>query len=187
MIPSHIKHAGPECELGVVIGKQGRFVPKDKAYEYVFGYTIVQDVTAYDLLYEDVLIHGPLPHERTPGMQVTEPTGRFTYGTFRAKSQHGFTPMGPAIATKDTIDPENVELWCELSGERVQHGRTNNYAFSVADVIAFLSTVLPLLPGDILSMGRVHPGHRTMKDGDLMVSYGEGIGTLHNPIRAEVQ
>ena len=182
-IPSHIKHAGPEIEFAVVIGKPGQYISKDRAFDHVFGYTIFNDMTAYDLLNEDVLMHGPLPHEREPGRQSTELTGRYTYGAFRAKSQHGFTPIGPTIATKGSIDPVNVEMWCKVNGETVQHGRPNEYAFSIPDVLAFLSTIIPLLPGDIVSMGRVSPEHQDLKDGDLMECHGEGIGTLRNPIR----
>lgn len=186
VIPGYIKHAGPECELGVVIGREARHASKEEALNYVFGYTMVDDVTAYDMLYEDVLVHGPLPHERKPGAPA-EATGRFTYGAFRAKSHYSFTPMGPSIATKDSISPEDVEIWCDINGERLQHGRTNNYAFSVADLIAFLSRVIPLVPGDIISMGRVSPEHRDLKDGDTLVCHAEGIGTLHHPVRVETR
>jgi 2-keto-4-pentenoate hydratase/2-oxohepta-3-ene-1,7-dioic acid hydratase in catechol pathway len=182
-IPSHIKHAGPELEFAVVVGKPGQYIAKDKAFDYVFGYTMFNDMTAYDLLDEDVLVHGPYPHVRDPRKPVTEPTGEYNYGVFRAKSQYGFTPIGPAIVTKGSIDPVNVEMWCSVNGETIQHGRPNEYFFSIADVLTFLSTIIPLTPGDIVSMGRVSPEHRDLKDGDLLECYGEGIGTLRNSIR----
>lgn len=141
-----------EGELGVVIGKRAKWVNTDEAMNYVFGYTCVNDVTARDLQAKDV--------------QYT-----------RAKGFDTFAPIGPVIETE--LDPGDLEISTFLNGERKQHSRTSELIFSIPRLISFISKVMTLLPGDIISTG-TPSGISAMKKGDRVEVKVEGIGTLRN-------
>src|SRR5579871_3898420 len=115
-----------EGELGVVIGKRARNVAKDQATDYVYGYTCVNDVTARDLQKKD---------------------GQWT----RAKGFDTFCPVGPWIETD--LDPRDVRLTCAVDGQTRQDARTSQMIFDVATLIAFVSDVMTLEPGDLLVTG----------------------------------
>ena len=149
-----------EVELAVVIGKKGRDIPKDKAYDYVFGYTICLDMTARDLQ----RIHGQW---------------------FKGKSLDTFCPIGPWIVHKSALqNPQQVRLICRVNGEVMQDGNTRDMIFDIATTIESLSAGLTLEPGDIISTGtpsgvgfaRVPPVF--LKPGDKVEGEVEGIGTL---------
>lgn len=153
-----------EVELAVIIGKGGKNISKEEALNYVFGYTIVNDVSARDLQFAD-------------GQWV------------RGKSLDTFCPMGPIIVTIDEIkDPQNLKLVCEVNGEKLQNDSTKNMIFSVADLISILSQAFTLEPGDIIATGtpsgvgfsRKPPIY--LKDGDIVKTWIEGIGELVNPV-----
>ena len=147
-----------EAELAVVMGKTAHRVPEDQALEYVLGYTCMNDVTARDLQKKD---------------------GQFT----RAKGFDTFAAMGPWIETA-VGDPDNVTVEAHLNGERRQHGNTNNMVFGVRRLIAFISEVMTLLPGDVISTG-TPSGIGPMRPGDVVEVRVEGIGTLRNRVLAE--
>ena len=149
-----------EVELAVVISKKGRDIPKDKAYDYVFGYTICLDMTARDLQ----RIHGQW---------------------FKGKSLDTFCPIGPWIVHKSALqNPQQVRLICRVNGEVMQDGNTRDMIFDIATTIESLSAGLTLEPGDIISTGtpsgvgfaRVPPVF--LKPGDKVEGEVEGIGTL---------
>jgi 2-keto-4-pentenoate hydratase/2-oxohepta-3-ene-1,7-dioic acid hydratase in catechol pathway len=149
-----------EIELAVVIGKKGRDIPKDKAYDYVFGYTICLDMTARDL-------------QRQHGQW------------FKGKSLDTFCPLGPWIVHKSALpDPQQVRLICRVNGEVMQDGNTRDMIFDIPTIIESLSGGLTLEPGDIISTGtpsgvgfaRVPPVY--LKPGDKVEGEVEGIGTL---------
>ncbi|GAP06629.1 2-keto-4-pentenoate hydratase [Anaerolinea thermolimosa] len=153
-----------EVELGVVIGKRAKSVPVTEALDYVFGYTIINDVSARDLQFSD-------------------------RQWVRAKSLDTFCPMGPAIVTKDEIpDPQHLELRTLLNGEVVQNSTTAEMVFSVADLVSFLSHSFTLEPGDVIATGtpdgvgvfRKPPVF--LKHGDRVVLEIEKIGRLENPV-----
>jgi 2-keto-4-pentenoate hydratase/2-oxohepta-3-ene-1,7-dioic acid hydratase in catechol pathway len=154
-----------EVELAVVIGVGGRHLRKEEALSHVFGYTVLNDVTARDI-------------QNRPGIQW-----------FQGKSLDGFCPMGPVLVTADEIaDPQNLHLQLEVNGILKQDSDTSLMLFDVATVIAHLSEVLTLEPGDIIATGtpdgvgfaRTPP--EFLHPGDLMESSIEGIGTMRNRV-----
>ncbi len=143
-----------EGELGVVIGKKASHVSKEDALSHVFGYTCMNDVTARDLQKKDI---------------------QFT----RAKGFDTFAPVGPVIETE--LEPGNLEIKTFLNGELKQHSNTSHLIFSVPHLVSFVSQVMTLLPGDIISTGTPE-GVAPMKKGDKVEVTVEGIGTLTNYI-----
>ncbi len=156
--PKMSRRVDYEAELAVVMGKTAHRVPEDQALEYVLGYTCMNDVTARDLQKKD---------------------GQFT----RAKGFDTFAAMGPWIETA-VGDPDNVMVEAYLNGERRQHGSTSNMVFGVRRLISFISEVMTLLPGDVISTG-TPSGIGPMRPGDLVEVRVEGIGTLRNRVLAE--
>lgn len=153
-----------EVELAVVIGKKGKYVAKENALDYVFGYTIVNDISARDC--------------RREGQWIV------------SKGQDTFAPMGPFLITKDEIEnPHNLNLSLKLNGVEKQNSNTQFMLFNINDLIEDLSIVFTLEPGDIIATGTpagVGAGRNPqewMKDGDVMESYVEGIGTLINTVK----
>jgi 2-keto-4-pentenoate hydratase/2-oxohepta-3-ene-1,7-dioic acid hydratase in catechol pathway len=156
-----------EAELAVVIGKGGRHIPEARWREHVFGYTILNDVSARDF-------------------QMA--TSQWMIG----KTFDTFAPMGPAIVTADEIeDPHNLAISLELSGDIMQNSNTSNLVFGVPALIAYLSSVFTLEPGDIIATG-TPPGvgfarkpPRYLMAGDEVRVRVEGLGELYNPVVAE--
>lgn len=153
-----------EAELGVVIGKQGKNIRAENALDYVFGYTIINDVTARDLQSR---------HKQY----------------FKGKSIDGYCPMGPWIVTADEIpDPQRLAIRLRVNGVTKQDSNTGMMVFSVRDIIASLSLGMTLQPGDIIATGtpsgvgfaRNPPEY--LQPGDMMETEIEGIGTLRNNI-----
>lgn len=156
-----------EAEFAVVIGKGGRHIPEDRWEEHVFGYTIVNDVSARD--YQ---------------MATTQWMIGKTFDTF--------CPMGPAIVTADEIeDPHALAISLSIGGVTLQKSNTSNLIFRIPKLIAYLSSVFTLEPGDIISTGtpagvgfaRTPP--RWLKAGDEVRVQVEGIGELVNPVVME--
>lgn len=153
-----------EVELGVIIGKQGRHIPQESALDYVFGYTVINDVSARDLQKR---------HKQF----------------FLGKSVDGTCPMGPWIVTADEIkDPQNLNLNCKVNEVVKQNGNTNQQIFSVANIISTLSKAMTLLPGDIIATGtpsgvgfaRNPPEY--LKPGDVVECEVELIGKIINTV-----
>jgi 2-keto-4-pentenoate hydratase/2-oxohepta-3-ene-1,7-dioic acid hydratase in catechol pathway len=141
-----------EGELGIVIGKKARDVPRDKVTEYILGYTCVNDVT-----------------ER----HVQKADGQWT----RAKGYDTFAPIGPWIETG--VDPNDLKLETHLNGELRQSARTSELIFEFTELVSFISGVMTLLPGDVIATG-TPPGIGKMDPGDVVEVRIEGIGTLRN-------
>jgi 2-keto-4-pentenoate hydratase/2-oxohepta-3-ene-1,7-dioic acid hydratase in catechol pathway len=155
-----------EVELAVVIGRRGRDIPVERALDYVFGYTIMNDVTARDLQRR---------HEQW----------------FKGKSLDTFAPMGPAVVHRSLIpDPQQMRLRMRVNGEVRQDSSTANMVFTVAQLISVLSAGMTIEPGDLLAtgtpegvgMGRTPP--LWLKPGDVVEAEIDGIGTLRNRIVA---
>ncbi len=153
-----------EVELTVIIGKRGRDIPVERALDHVFGYTIMNDITARDLQRR---------HEQW----------------FKGKSLDTFAPMGPAVVHRSSIpDPQNLRLQMRVNGDVRQDASTRSMVFTVAQLIAALSAGMTLEPGDILAtgtpegvaMGRTPPPW--LKPGDVVEAEIEGIGVLRNRI-----
>jgi 2-keto-4-pentenoate hydratase/2-oxohepta-3-ene-1,7-dioic acid hydratase in catechol pathway len=158
MYPKVSRRVDYEAELAVVIGRPAHRVREEEAFRYVRGYTAFNDVTARDLQKKDV---------------------QFT----RAKSFDTFAPLGPWIET-DLPDPDNLTVEAYLNGERKQHSNTRNMVFGVAALIAFISRIMTLVPGDVIATG-TPSGVGPMQPGDVVEIKVEGIGTLRNRVVAE--
>jgi 2-keto-4-pentenoate hydratase/2-oxohepta-3-ene-1,7-dioic acid hydratase in catechol pathway len=150
-----------EAELAVVIGVGGKDIPASRAYSHVFGYTIVNDVTARDRQKN---------HKQW----------------FLGKTLDGFCPMGPWITTSDELDPENLEVSCWVNGERRQHANTSDLIFNIPDLISTISAGLTLVPGDIIATGTpagVGIGFsppKFLKHGDVVAIEISKIGKIEN-------
>lgn len=153
-----------ECELAVIISKKGKYVPKAEALDYVFGYTVINDISARDC--------------RREGQWIV------------SKGQDTFAPMGPVIVTKDEIEnPHNLNLSLKVNGVEKQNSNTKFMLFNINDLIEDLSTVFTLEPGDIIATGTpagVGAGRdpqEWLHDGDVVEATVEGIGTIINTIK----
>jgi len=167
VLPKNSAKPDYEAEFAVVIGKGGRHIAEDAWRDHVFGYTIVNDVSARDF-------------------QMA--TSQWMIG----KTFDTFCPFGPAVVTADEIeDPHNLAISLELSGDIMQQSNTSNLIFNVPQLIAYLSGVFTLEPGDIIATGtpagvgfaRTPP--RYLKAGDEIRIRIEGLGELFNPVVAE--
>lgn len=129
--PPHSTKLDWEVELCIVIGAEASFVPEDSALDYVAGYTVGNDVSEREF-------------------QTERPGGQWTKG----KSGDGFAPVGPWLVTKDEIPhPEDLKIWLEVNGERMQDGTTSTLIFGVKKIVSFVSEYMTLLPGDIIMTG----------------------------------
>lgn len=160
--PNATSQVDYEGELAIIIGKRGSQIPENEAWEHVFGYTILNDVTARDLQRR---------HEQW----------------FLGKSLDGFAPMGPAILIGNK-QPQHFEVRTYVNSELRQSGSTEDLIFSIPHIISTLSQGVTLEPGDIISTGTpsgVGIGFnppRFLQEEDLVSITIEGIGTLENPV-----
>jgi 2-keto-4-pentenoate hydratase/2-oxohepta-3-ene-1,7-dioic acid hydratase in catechol pathway len=150
--PESSQRVDYEGELGVVIKSVARGVAREKAADYILGYTCVNDVTARDL--------------QTKDRQWT-----------RAKGFDTFCPIGPCIETE--LDPSDLALETVLNGETRQQTRTSQLIFPVDFLVSFISHIMTLLPGDVVATGTAS-GIGPMQPGDIVEVKIEGIGTLRN-------
>lgn len=154
--PQGIGRLDYEAELALVIKKEARNIPQDKAKDYILGYTCLNDVTARDLQKKD---------------------GQWT----RAKSFDTFCPIGPCLETD--INPLCVKIRSYLNGKRVQDSDTSKFIFSVDYLVSFISRVMTLSPGDVISTG-TPAGIGPMHPNDKIEVEIEGIGNLINSVAA---
>jgi 2-keto-4-pentenoate hydratase/2-oxohepta-3-ene-1,7-dioic acid hydratase in catechol pathway len=158
-----------EAEFAVIIGKGGRHIPAGAWKEHVFGYTILNDVSARDY-------------------QMA--TSQWMIG----KTFDTFAPMGPAIVSADEIaDPHNLDISLTINGETLQHSNTKNLIFRIPDLIEYLSAVFTLESGDVISTGTpagvgfARKPPRFLQPGDDVKVLVEGLGELWNPVAAEIE
>ena len=162
VLPEGIGHVDAEAELAVVIGKTARNVSKDGALSYVAGYTCANDVSARDAQFGD---------------------GQW----FRGKGFDTFCPVGPAIVELD--DASDVQVVQRLNGEVLQDSRTSFLIFDIPTLIAYVSNVLTLEPGDLIltgtpdGVGVFRDPKVTLKPGDVVEVEVEGVGVLRNEVR----
>jgi 2-keto-4-pentenoate hydratase/2-oxohepta-3-ene-1,7-dioic acid hydratase in catechol pathway len=158
-----------EVELGLVLGRGGKNISRERAMEHVFGYTVINDVSARDV-------------QTAHGKQF-----------FKGKSLDGYCPMGPCLVTADEVpDPHNLALRCWVNGELKQEGNTRDLIFAIPAILEWLSLGLTLLPGDIIATGtpsgvgfaRTPPEY--LGPGDVVECEVEGIGRLRNRVVAEL-
>jgi 2-keto-4-pentenoate hydratase/2-oxohepta-3-ene-1,7-dioic acid hydratase in catechol pathway len=153
-----------EVELAVVISQNGKYITKDEAYDFVFGYTVINDISARDC--------------RREGQWIV------------SKGQDTFAPMGPFLVTKDEIEnPHNLNLSLKVNGVEKQNSNTKYMLFNIPDLIEDLSTVFTLDAGDIIATGTpsgVGAGRNPQEwlyDGDVVEATVEGIGTIVNTVK----
>lgn len=144
-----------EAELAIVIGKMGKRIPLEDARHYILGYTCLNDVTARELQSRD---------------------GQWT----RAKSFDTFCPLGPWIATEFRPDSQKIELF--LNGELKQQSNTNQLIFNAYQLVSHISSIMTLLPGDVIATG-TPSGVGPLAAGDIVEVSIEGLGILDNPVR----
>jgi 2-keto-4-pentenoate hydratase/2-oxohepta-3-ene-1,7-dioic acid hydratase in catechol pathway len=149
----HYGRVHPEPELAVVIGKTAKNIAARDAYEYVFGYTIHNDITSPTMRAEDTF-HYRAIHPKAGDPKAIEYVDTWVSYPGRYKCCDTFACMGPWLVTKDEIaDPHNLVVSCSHKGQLVTEDNTEHLFYKIPEVLAFLSSHLTLLPGDIVSMG----------------------------------
>lgn len=176
VIGSQNRTVGWETELAVVIGRRGRNIKAEDAYDHVFGYTILNDVSERGL------------NSRVENRTKREMDGFFDW--LAGKWFDGFAPSGPWIVTADEIaDPHNLEIKLTVNNRIRQQGNTRDMIFRIPEQIAYASSIMTLEPGDIIStgtpVGAGVGGDKSLHDGDELVCEIEGIGKLRNKVRAD--
>ena len=167
VLPKNSTQPDYEAEFAFVIGKGGFRIPASAWREHVYGYTILNDVSARDVQFA-------------------------TTQWSMSKNFPTFCPLGPMIVTADEIpDPHNLEISLSIDGERLQHSNTSELVFNIPALVEYLSSITPLLPGDIISTG-TPPGvglgrnpKRWLKPGETVTVTIQGLGSLTNPVVAE--
>ncbi len=154
VMPPQSQRVDHEGELALIIGRRGRWINTDEVKDYIFGYTIANDVTARDLQRRD---------------------GQWT----RAKGFDTFCPLGPWIETE--FDPTDALLTTRVNDEVRQMETTRAMVFSIVQIVAFISSVMTLEPGDVILTG-TPAGISPLNHGDVVKVEIEGIGTLENPV-----
>jgi len=162
--PAATKELDYEIELAVVLGRKGKDISRRDVFDYVAGYTVLNDVSARDLQRK---------HQQW----------------FRSKSLDTFAPMGPCLVTKDEIeDPHNLDLELKVNGETRQRSNTKNLIFKIPDIIEVLSQDMTLEPGDIIATGTpagvalgMSPP-KYLKTGDIIEARIEGLGLIRNKV-----
>ena len=169
VMPRGSTHTDWEVELGVVIGKAAKYVSEGDALDYVAGYCVINDVSERHF--------------------QTQLTGQWTKG----KSCDTFGPTGPWLVTRDEVgDPQNLDMWLDVNGKRMQNGNTATQIFTVAQVIAHLSTLFTLHPGDVISTGTppgvgmgIKPQPVYLKEGDVMELGIDKLGSQRQTVKAD--
>lgn len=160
-MPSAAGQIDFECELGIVIGKGGFEIPESRWQEHVFGFTIVNDVTSREA--------------QTGDKQF-----------YRGKSFDTFCPTGPVVVTPDELDWTKLKLGLRLNGKTMQDGRCADMCFGPPALVAYISAVHPLEPGDLIATGTpagvlmFRPEKRFLQPGDVTEAWIDGIGVLKN-------
>jgi 2,4-didehydro-3-deoxy-L-rhamnonate hydrolase len=168
MLPPKSKKGDWEVELGVIIGRRAKNISEKDAMKHVAGYCTINDLSEREF--------------------QAERSGQWTKG----KSYDTFGPVGPWLVTKDEVkDPQNLAMWLELNGKRVQNGNTSTMVYGVAYLVAYLSQFFTLLPGDIITTGTppgVGLGMKPpvfLKEGDKMVICVEGLGIQRQVVKRD--
>ena len=163
ILPGMSKRVEHEGELAVIIGKRAKNVSGENAMDYVYGYTVILDITARDLQAE----------AKRKGLPWST-----------AKGFDTFAPVGPRVALREEIDPENLEIWLRVNGEMRQRGNTGEMLFKIPRLIEYISAIMTLEPGDIIATG-TPSGVGPLEHGDVIEAHIEGIGTLVERVMRE--
>jgi 2-keto-4-pentenoate hydratase/2-oxohepta-3-ene-1,7-dioic acid hydratase in catechol pathway len=174
VVEHHNVTVGWETELAVVIGRRGKHIPAAEAYDYIFGYTILNDVSERGL------------NSRLENRRKRELDKFFDW--LAGKWFDTFAPCGPWLVTRDELtDPHDLEIRLTVNGELRQQGNTRDMIFSIPEQVAYASSIMTLEPGDIISTGTPAgagvSGDNSLRDGDQLVCEIEGVGALRNRVR----
>ncbi|MEM8729591.1 MAG: fumarylacetoacetate hydrolase family protein [Pseudomonadota bacterium] len=169
VIPRGSTHSDWEVELGVVIGKEGKYISQADALDHVAGYCVCNDVS--ERHFQNHL------------------TGQWTKG----KSCDTFGPTGPWLVTRDDVaDVQDLDMWLDVNGNRMQTGTTSTMIFTVAEIVSHLSTLFTLYPGDVISTGTppgvgmgMKPEPVYLKPGDVMELGIEGLGQQRQDVKMD--
>ncbi len=164
--PRYSERLDFELEFGVYIGRQGKNIPKEKAHEYIGGYTIFNDISARD-------------------RQAAE--GVMTFGPAKGKDFDTSKVFGPCLVTPDEFGSTSRRMTAHINGEQWSEGWTGDMYYSFADLISYVSECETLMPGDFLASGACPTGcglelNRWIRPGDLLELTVDGIGTLRNRV-----
>jgi 2-keto-4-pentenoate hydratase/2-oxohepta-3-ene-1,7-dioic acid hydratase in catechol pathway len=167
IVPKNSTKLDWECELGVVIGKKAQYVSEEKAIDYVAGYCVVNDVS-----------------ERAFQLQSSQ--------WDKGKGCDTFGPIGPWLVTTDEVrDPQNLDMWLDVNGRRMQKGNTRTMIFGVAKLVSYCSQFMTLMPGDIITTGTppgvgmgMKPEPVFLKPGDVMNLGIQGLGEQRQEVVA---
>jgi 2-keto-4-pentenoate hydratase/2-oxohepta-3-ene-1,7-dioic acid hydratase in catechol pathway len=154
-----------EVELAAIIGKRGKDIAESDAFDHIAGYTVFNDISARDIQFADKQ-------------------------WFRGKSFDTFAPTGPCLVLREQVgDPHNLKMELRVNGEVRQRSTTANMIFKIPQLVAFISNVMTLQPGDVIATGTpagvgyyARPERRLLKPGDLMEAEIEGVGVLRNMV-----
>jgi 2,4-diketo-3-deoxy-L-fuconate hydrolase len=161
MLPKDSTHGDWEVELGVVIGTRASYIDKGEALRYIAGYCVINDVSEREF------------QMKRSGSQWSKGKGCDTFG-----------PIGPWLVTPDEIkDPQNLDMYCDVNGQRKQTGNTRTMIFAVDEIVADTSKYMTLLPGDVIATGTppgvgmgIKPTPQFLKPGDVMTLGIAGLG-----------
>lgn len=163
ILPRRSNRVDHEVELAVIIGKRGKNIPREKAMDYVLGYTILMDITARDLQAE----------AKKKGLPWTV-----------AKGFDTFAPIGPRVVDKREINVDDLEIGLKVNGEVRQLSRTSKMIFRIPEIIEYISSIMTLEKGDIIATGTPE-GVGALRHGDVLEAWIEKIGTLREDVIAE--
>ncbi|MET0398673.1 MAG: fumarylacetoacetate hydrolase family protein [Longimicrobiaceae bacterium] len=157
VLPPESERVEHEGEIAVVIGARARHVSRERAMRYVGGFAALNDVTARDL-------------QKTDGQWA------------RAKGFDTFCPMGTVVPA-ESVEWEALEVICRVNGEVRQHGRARDMAFDIPTLVAYVSGIMTLEPGDVIATG-TPAGVSQLRPGDVVEVEVPGVGTVRNPVEA---
>ncbi|WP_257348895.1 fumarylacetoacetate hydrolase family protein [Pseudalkalibacillus decolorationis] len=169
ILPIESTQVDYEAELGVIIGKKGKSITEDNVFDHIFGYVIVNDISARDVQFAD---------------------GQWA----RGKSYDTFAPCGPYLVTVDEVsDPQKLSVRCTVNGNVLQDSNTKEMIFTIKEIVAYLSKGFTFEPGDLLSTGTPHgvgvfrDPQVFLEDGDEVIVEIEGLGILKNTCVRETE
>lgn len=169
LIPRSLRRVDYEGEIGIVIGRRGKYIKKEEALDYVFGFTIVNDVSFRDFQFPEMHPYG--------------------LNWIMGKSLDNGLPIGPWIVTKDEVKLP-LKIITRVNGKIVQNGSTEDMIFSIEELISYISNGITLEPGDIITTGTPagvaeFGGKEYLKEGDIVEVEVPSIGILRNPVKEE--
>ncbi|MGQ9608902.1 MAG: fumarylacetoacetate hydrolase family protein [bacterium] len=175
LIPKKGNKIDWEAELAVIIGKKGKYITKDEAYDYIAGYTIINDVSERELI---------IDADREPS------EWNHFFDWLNGKWMDTFAPIGPYLVTKDEIsEPHNLGIRLRVNAEIKQNSNTGNMIFNIPELIEFISRLMTLEPGDIIATGTPEgtgaASGTFLKRGDVIEVEIDKIGLLMNPVDLE--